>query len=401
MQTPRQIFHKIMHYEQPERMFNWNRPFGFFADSMATQFWHQTIERWHKEGLPPEINSPAKVNDYFQADRSLRVILRVGVWPEREKEVLEEDGEYEVFYDADGSLVRQFKGAKYEAAMPEHIRYPVTNRSDWEVFRKKRLDPDASGRDCFEIVLDGEVLLVSSPGSENFSQAHEIIRDSVWPVEITVGSQFGWVRNWMGLTALSYMLYDDEGLIADMLTHLATLSVSVVTRFLDALNGKVDYATWWEDMAYNKGPLIHPKFFAKLAVQNYQRVNEMLYSRGIDIIGVDSDGSLEKLIPMWLEGGINFVYPNEVAAGNNVLETRKKYGPKMRLVGGIDKRTLSKGRVAIQEEIDRRLQLVAQGGYLPSVDHSIPPDISFENYKHYLKHYQRICEHQLERFAGI
>ena len=154
---------------------------------MATQFWHQTIERWHGEGLPLEVNSPAKVNDFFGADRSLRVLLRTGVWPEREKEVVEEVGDFEIFYDIDGSLVRQFKGAKYEAAMPEHIEYPISNRRDWEVFQKERLDPDATDRECFEIVLDGEVLLVSSPGSENFAQAQEIIRDSVWPVEITVG----------------------------------------------------------------------------------------------------------------------------------------------------------------------------------------------------------------------
>jgi uroporphyrinogen decarboxylase len=380
-----------MHYEKPERMFNWNRPFGFYADTMATQFWHQTIERWHMEGLPPEIDSPVKVNDYFEADRSLRVILRVGVWPEHEKEVVEEDGEYEVFYDVDGSLVRQFKGAKYETAMPQHIKYPLSNRSDWEVFQKERLDPEAPGRECFEIVLDGEILLTSSSGAENFAQAQEIIRESRWPVEITVGSQFGWVRNWMGLTGLSYMLYDDEQLVAEIMNHLADLSLSVVSRFQDAVDAPIDYATWWEDMAYNKGPLISPKHVEKLMVPNYQRVNEVLYSHGINIIGVDSDGDLDKLIPLWLEGGINFVYPNEVAAGNDVLETRKKHGSEMRLVGGIDKRTLAQGKAAIQKELDRRLPLVAQGGYLPSIDHSVPPDISLENYTYYVELHKSEC----------
>ncbi len=397
MENARQSFNKIMRYEKPERMFNWNRPFGFYADKMATQFWHQTIERWHGEGLPLEVNSPAKVNDFFGADRSLRVLLRTGVWPEREKEVVEEVGDFEVFYDADGALVRQFKGAKYEAAMPEHIQYPVTNRSEWEIFKKERLDPEAPGRECFEIVLDGEILLTSSSGAENFAQAQEIIRESRWPVEITVGSQFGWVRNWMGLTGLSYMLYDDEGLVADMLNHLASLSESVVTHFLDALKVKIDYATWWEDMAYNNGPLIHPNFFESLAVPNYRRVNDTLYSRGIDIIGVDSDGNLDKLIPLWLDGGINFVYPNEVAAGNDVAVTRKKYGQDMRLVGGVDKRTLAQGKAVIQEELDRRLPLVAEGGYLPSVDHSVPPDISYENYKFFVERYQRECAEHINK----
>ncbi len=400
MESPRESFRKIMHYEKPERMFNWNRPYGFYSDIMGTQFWHQTIERWHTEGLSPEINSPALVNDYFEADRSLRVILRVGVWPEHEKEVVEEDGEYEVFYDVDGSLVRQFKGAKYETAMPQHIQYPLSNRSDWEIFQKERLDPNAPGRDGFEIVLDGEVLLESSPESKNFVQAQEIIRNSQWPVEITVGSQYGWVRNWMGLMVLSLKLYEDEQLIAEIMNHLADLSLSVVSRFLKAVDASIDYATWWEDMAYNKGPLISPKFVNKLMVPNYQRVNEFLHNHSIDIIGVDSDGDLDKLIPLWLEGGINFVYPNEVAAGNNVIAMREKHGSEMRLVGGIDKRVLSKNKQSIQDELDGRLSLVSHGGYLPSVDHSIPPDISFENYIYYIKYYQQSCAHQLERFSG-
>ena len=55
METPRESFRKIMHYEQPERMYNWNRPFGFFGGGPGTQFWQNTVDRWHEEGLPAEI----------------------------------------------------------------------------------------------------------------------------------------------------------------------------------------------------------------------------------------------------------------------------------------------------------------------------------------------------------
>ena len=132
------------------------------------------------------------------------------------------------------------------------------------------------------------------------------------------------------------------------MAHLADLSLSVVTRFLEAVDEPVDYATWWEDMAFNKGPLISPKHIKKLMVPNYLPVNEYLHNQGIDIIGVDSDGRLDKLIPLWLEGGINFVYPSEVAAGNDVVSLRQKYGRQMRLVGGIDKRSLAKGEASIR-----------------------------------------------------
>jgi uroporphyrinogen decarboxylase len=395
METPRESFRKIMHYERPERMFNWNRPFGFYGTDPGTQFWQNTIDRWHQEGLPAEIDSHERVNDFFGADRSLRIILKTEVWPPREKQVIEDDGEYETFYDGDGALVRQPKGADFETAMPQHLKYSITSRDDWEQFKDGRLDPNAPGREVFELNLDGKTIIESAPGASNFNQARQIIAHSEWPVEITIGSLFGKLRNWMGLTGLSYILFDDESLVVEIMSHLADLSLSVVTRFLEALDQPVDFGTWWEDMAFNKGPLISPKHIQKLMVPNYQRVNEYLYNKGIDIIGVDSDGKLDKIIPLWLEGGINFVYPNEVAAGNDVVQLRQKYGRQMRLVGGIDKRSLAKGEAAIRVELEQRLSLVSDGGYLPSVDHSVPPDISFENYMKYLEFYREECQHNL------
>jgi uroporphyrinogen decarboxylase len=392
METARQCFQKIMHYEKPERMFLWNRPFGFYGDVLGTQYWQQTIERWYEEGLPKEIISTTEVNDYFGTDRSLRVLLRVGLWPPSEKRIVDTDDKYEIFYDVDGALVRQFKGAKYESAIPEHIKYPVTSRKEWKTFRDTYLNPSEPGRERFEIQVDGQVLLESAPGLDNFVQAKNLISESEWPVEVTVGSLFGYVRNWMGLTNLSYMLYDDRALVVEMMDHLANLSISVIRHFLEALDVDIDYATWWEDMAFNKGPLISPKFVDEIMVPRYQKVNQVLIAHGIDIIGLDSDGSLETLIPFWLDGGINFVYPNEVAAGNNVLETRRKFGPEMRLVGGFDKRVLSKDKAAIKMELERLAPLLIEGGYLLSVDHSVPPDISFENYLYFMETYRSVCE---------
>ncbi len=392
METPRESFRKVMNYEQPERMFNWNRPFGFFGTDPGTQFWQNTIDRWHEEGLPTEINTHAQVNDFFGADRSLRIILKTAVWPPSDKLVIEEDGEYETFYDGEGALVKQPKGADFETAMPHHLTYPIANRHDWTRFKEEKLALDAPGRETFELNLDGQTLLESAPGADNFVEAQELLADSRWPVEITVGSLFGKTRNWIGLTDLSYMLYDDEQLVSEIMSHLADLSLCVVTRFLEAMDAPVEYATWWEDMAFNNGPLISPKHVEKLMVPNYRRVNETLRSRGVDIIGVDSDGKLDKLIPLWLEGGINFVYPNEVAAGNDVAALRQQFGREMRLVGGIDKRELAKGRDAIGKELERRLPLIADGGYLPSVDHSVPPDISFDNYLAYLELYREGCK---------
>jgi uroporphyrinogen decarboxylase len=58
------------------------------------------------------------------------------------------------------------------------------------------------------------------------------------------------------------------------------------------------------------------------------------------------------------------------------------------MLGGIDKRAVAAGGDAMRSEVDRVMPLVADGGYIPELDHSAPPDISwqkFSDFTEYLK----------------
>lgn len=104
-----------------------------------------------------------------------------------------------------------------------------------------------------------------------------------------------------------------------------------------------------------------------------------------------SDGNLDQLIPLWLECGINYVWPLEVAAGNDAVALRKKYGRDLILGGNIDKRALIKGKEAIREEVMSKVPfLLEEGGYFPTVDHNVPPDITLENYQYYINTMQEV-----------
>ena len=117
----------------------------------------------------------------------------------------------------------------------------------------------------------------------------------------------------------------------------------------------------------------------------YRKITDLLHSYGVDVIFLDSDGNLNELIPLWLEVGINFLWPFEVAAHNDVVAIRKKYGKNLIIGGGIDKRELAKGREATREEVMSKVPfLLEQGGYFPGVDHVVPPDITFENYCYFI-----------------
>ena len=113
-------------------------------------------------------------------------------------------------------------------------------------------------------------------------------------------------------------------------------------------------------------------------------------SRSEILLPPDSDGKVDELIPLWLESGINGIFPMEQAAGNDIHAYRRKFGRNLLMTGGIDKRALARGKAAIDRELKDKLSLVDKGGYVPTVDHSIPPDVSYDNFCYYWKQKKRL-----------
>ena len=145
----------------------------------------------------------------------------------------------------------------------------------------------------------------------------------------------------------------------------------------------LDYVYIWEDMAYKNGPLMSPRLFREFNVPYYKRVTDFLRAHGVDIIFVDTDGDCRLLIPGFLEGGIAGLYPFEVMAGMDVVEVRKQY-PQLLIQGGVDKTKIARGREAIDAELDAKLPfMLSHGGYVPFVDHLVPPSVSWEDYQYY------------------
>lgn len=149
---------------------------------------------------------------------------------------------------------------------------------------------------------------------------------------------------------------------------------------------EVDLVIFWEDMCYKSGPMISPEHFKEFMLPYYKEVTDFAKEVGIKSFWVDTDGNCEILIPLFIESGINCLYPFEVQAGMDIIEVRKKYGKKLCILGGIDKRALAEDKKAIEKEIlDKVPKLLKEGGYIPLLDHAVPPEVSFENFKYFVK----------------
>jgi uroporphyrinogen decarboxylase len=141
-----------------------------------------------------------------------------------------------------------------------------------------------------------------------------------------------------------------------------------------------------EDMAFKAHSMISPEMTRKFLVPSYLRWIPELKGGGCKVVAMDSDGFIGELIPIWIESGIQCCSPVEVAAGNDIVAYRKKYGRKMAYRGGIDKRAIAKGGEVIRQEVMRVVPpLLEDGGYIPGCDHGVPSDVSWPNFIEYAK----------------
>jgi len=148
---------------------------------------------------------------------------------------------------------------------------------------------------------------------------------------------------------------------------------------------RVDCARFWEDMAYKSGTLISPDMIRKYMLPRYKQITDYLRSQGVNILHADSDGNINELIPLWMEVGINFPWPLEVAAGMDGVALRKKCGKDIIIGGNIDKRVFAKGKDAVHEEVMSKVPyLVETGPYFPCLDHVVPPDVPLDGFRYYI-----------------
>jgi uroporphyrinogen decarboxylase len=124
--------------------------------------------------------------------------------------------------------------------------------------------------------------------------------------------------------------------------------------------------------------------FKKLLFPRYKKVVDFAGEYGCDISLYDSDGNINAFMELYFEAGINCFQPCEVAADMDPVDLRKRYGKKIRMIGGIDKRILSRSREEIREEVMKKVPIIEEGGYIPKIDHSTSADISWENFSYYI-----------------
>lgn len=359
----------ILHYQ----------PYGQFP-IVHFGFWPETVEKWHREGhVPAEF--AVYSYDNMPSDLYLGEALGfdynwgttcggdIALLPRIDLEILETlpNGQVKSI-DANGAIILTKPGI---VSIPTEVGHLLTDRSSWEEHFLPRLQMG-------EYRIRPESLATLA---DTANRTH--------PVALQCGSLFGTIRNWLGLVGSAYLLVDDEELFDEIIDTYAGLQFAV-TRTLLERGARPDYAHFWEDICCKNGPLIRPEVFADKIGPWYRQFADLLGEYGVDIISVDCDGMIDKLIPVWLDNGVNTMFPIEVGVWDaSIAPWRKQYGPGLRGVGGMNKNVFAEDYAAVDREIERLIPLIGLGGYIPCPDHRIPPTAKWENVQYYCDRLRR------------
>ena len=331
---------------------------------MEMGVWGETMDRWHHEGLPRWVECLQHLEDYLNLDRSFNLNwlpITDGLYPAFEREVLEETETQWVIRDETGTILRT---RKRHPTIPQFIRFPVETETDYEV------------------------LVPRLNGAEAGRYPHDFDVDLHWRWErgeivgLSFKSFFGFPRELMGLENWCIALYDQPRLVRRILADRLQFAKDLYTRVL--ATGRLNFVQVWEDMSYKADPLISPRMVRDLMQPAYEELVDYLRGGGVEMIMVDSDGQVEQLLPIWLEAGIDGTHPCEIAAGSDPLKLRGHH-PRVALIGGMDKRLIARGRDGIDSELRRIQPVLREGAYIPTLDHFVPPDVSFQDYVYYVE----------------
>jgi len=310
----------------------------------GSTWWNKTIHAWREEGLPKNLDKFG-IFKYWGLDDHRQIHLL-----NCEMEIAE--------YQLEGE--------------EDHVKIFIRDESDYE-----KILPALYPDDYLEDSGIADLL-------HDLKPAHDAGEFPIW---FTTEGYFWFPRVLFGIQPHLYSFYEQPELYHRICNDLANYHMKLFDEFCSIL--VPDYIVMMEDMSYNNGPMISQDMYNEFVGAYYEKVLPAMKNRGVKVF-VDTDGDFSMMIPWMQKSGIDGVTPLERQAGVDVNQIRLDH-PDLLMLGGFDKMTMSRGEEAMREEFERLIPIMKSGGYILSVDHQTPPNVTMENYKIYRRLQDEYC----------
>ena len=295
-------------------------------------WWDRTIDRWHGEGLPGALTF----------ERVFDIARWFGLDP------------YQQFWFSTTEATIE--------ATQHHVEGIVASMDDYLRIRPHIFPAhDAS-------------IAAMAPWAARQARGEAV----VW---CTVEGFFWFPRTLLNFERLCLGFYDQPELIHRINADLLEFNLGLIDRFCEVC--VPTFMTIAEDLSYNHGPMLSRAMFDEFLAPYYRQLVPRLQERNIPLV-MDTDGDVTRLVPWVRDVGVVGILPLERQSKVDGMALREQY-PDVFLIGHYNKLVMNRGEAAMRAEFERLVPLMKRGGFIPSVDHQTPPEVSLDQYRVYLR----------------
>jgi uroporphyrinogen decarboxylase len=308
------------------------------------------------------------IRDHVEIDESVLKILGIDTRyirvksPKGYKLIIEEDNSY---VDLWGTRWKKPTSSFYY----DMVDYPIKEPTIEALNRYKWPDPDDLGR------IEGLR-----------EKARELDETTEYALVVDMIGYGVFEQGW-ALRGFENFLMDlalNQKFAEALMQRVADYKISLWSHLLDAVGEYVQVVVEADDMGTQQGLMVSPETYRRLIKPAQKRVWQFIKSKTKAFLFLHSCGSVRKLIPDFIELGIDILNPVQVAAKDmDPKELKSEFGKDLTFWGGgcDTQNVLPFGTPEdVEKEVKKRIsELAPGGGFVFTQVHSIQPQVPPEN----------------------
>jgi hypothetical protein len=350
---------RSLRHEEPDRV-----PVSDF-------FWGSFLERWRMEkGLPDDTD----IYTYYDLDW---IVTIPNMDPHiKEFEILDETEEYVTVRTGFEAVMRK----KFADPMPEWLGFDTDTIEKAEALE---FDDPADPRRFFE-GGDNQIAGVGDGFARDLPPWIETVK-SLHPNFPVYGSQCE-ANEYMTRIVGPENLLLWAGLYPERFGRFVERTnewaLEMLRAQIEAADGLIDGMVIWGDVAYRKDLFFRPDYWRKWYKPGLKAMVEVCHENDLPVI-YHGCGNVKRIFEDFIEVGIDAYNPLEAKAGLDVVELRREYSHQIAFCGNMN---VIDWAHASKEELKaivlRMLNAAKGGGLIFQSDHSVPSNVTAENYEY-------------------
>ncbi len=238
------------------------------------------------------------------------------------------------------------------------VDHPLKTYADWETYQVP--DPDKPGR------FDDLKAIVARYKGKRAICAH--LHDS-----------FSHPAYIFGMSELFINLILEPDWVKEVVAACTAHSLRMIEL---AVAAGADFILTGDDVGGKSGPMMSPAHYEKFFLPGLAAVVQKAHDLGVPFVK-HTDGNVDRLLPMFVEAGIDAFHPSDPSAGMDIAKVKQQYADRFLVCGGIDTGDplISWPMPTLVKEVRRRIDELAPGGrWMIASSNTVHASVRPQNY---------------------